>query len=69
MKNTVAHNAIKQIAAREGKQESEVRREIEKAILYGALNPLTRKRWMVLFGTTLPSPEEFIMTVVRKVSH
>lgn len=61
MNKRTAKDAIKKIAKREGKSESEIREEMEKAIMIGFLNKETRTRWDSLFGSgRLPSPEEFI---------
>ncbi|MDE5599221.1 MAG: hypothetical protein K2J04_15505 [Lachnospiraceae bacterium] len=60
---------IKKIAKREGKSESEIREEIEEAIMIGFLNKDTRSRWDSLFGLErLPSPEEFITILSMKVA-
>ena len=49
--------------------ESEIREEIEKAILIGFLNKDTRHKWDSLFGSgRLPSPEEFITVLSIKVA-
>lgn len=64
----VAKDAIKKIDKREGKSESEIREEMEKAILIGFLNRETRVKWDSLFGSgRLPSPEEFITVLSSKV--
>ena len=61
MSERAAKDVIKEIAKREGKSESEIREEMEKAILIGFLNKETRHKWDSLFGSgRLPSPEEFI---------
>lgn len=66
MKERAAKDAIKKIAKREGKSESEIREEMEKAILVGFLNKETRYKWDSLFGIgRLPSPEEFIMKMAK----
>lgn len=64
-----AKDAIKKIAKREGKSESEIRKEMEKAILIGFLNKETRYNWDSLFGIgRLPSPEEFITVLSMQVA-
>ena len=68
MSERVAKDAIKKIAKRERKSESEIRKEMEKAILIGYMNNETRCRWDSLFGIgRLPSPEEFISVLSREV--
>ena len=69
MKERAAKDAIKKIAKRERKSESEIRQEMEKAILIGYMNNETRCRWDSLFGIRrLPSPEEFISVLSREVA-
>ncbi len=69
MKERAAKYAIKKIAQREGKSESEIREEMEKAILVGFLNKETRYKWDSLFGIgRLPSPEEFITVLSMQVA-
>lgn len=69
MKERAAKDAIKKIAKREGKSESEIREEMEKAILVGFLNKETRCKWDSLFGIgRLPSPEEFISVLSMQVA-
>lgn len=69
MSKRAAKDAIKKIAKREGKSESEIREEIEKAIMIGFLNKGTRDKWDSLFGSgRLPSPEEFIMIMAEVVA-
>ena len=64
-----AKGAIRKLAKREGKSESEIRQEMEKAILSGFLNKETRHKWDSLFGSgRLPSPEEFITVLSLKVA-
>ena len=66
MNERVAKDAIKKIAKRERKSESEIRKEMEKAILIGFMNNETRGKWDSLFGIgRLPSPEEFIMKIAE----
>ena len=68
MGERAAKDVIKKIAKRERKSESEIRKEIEKAILIGYMNNETRCKWDSLFGIgRLPSPEEFIMSEFRRV--
>ena len=68
MSERVAKEAIKKIAKRERKSESEIRKEMEKAILIGYMNNETRCKWDSLFGIgRLPSPEEFISVLSREV--
>lgn len=50
MNERAAKDAIKKIAKREGKSESEIREEMKKAILCGFLNNETRCKWDRLFG-------------------
>lgn len=69
MGERAAKDAIKKIAKREGKSESEIRQEMEKAIMIGFLNKETRNKWDNLFGVgKLPSPEEFIMRMTEIVA-
>ena len=69
MNERVAKDAIKKIAKRERKSESEIRKEMEKAILIGFMNNETRGKWDSLFGIgRLPSPEEFIVVLSLKVA-
>ncbi|EOS25223.1 hypothetical protein C804_04592 [Lachnospiraceae bacterium A4] len=67
MSERVAKEAIKKIAKSEGK--SEIREEMEQAIMIGFLNKGTRHKWDSLFGSgRLPSPEEFITVLSLKVA-
>ena len=51
------------------KSESEIREEMEKAIMIGFLNKETRNKWDNLFGVgKLPSPEEFITVLSLKIA-
>lgn len=69
MNERAAKDAIKKIAKREGKSESEIREEMKKAILCGFLNNETRCKWDRLFGVgRLPSPEEFIKVLSLDVA-
>lgn len=69
MSKRTAKDAIKKIAKGEGKSESEIREEMEKAIMLGFLNKETRDKWGSLFGSgRLPSPEEFITVLSLKVA-
>lgn len=69
MSKRAVKDAIKKIAKREGKSESEIREEMEKAIMIGFLNEETRGKWDSLFGSgRLPSPEEFISVLSLKVA-
>lgn len=69
MSERAAKDAIKKIAKRERKSESEIRKEMEKAILIGYMNDETRCKWNTLFGIwQLPSPEEFISVLSLKVT-
>ena len=69
MNERAAKNAIKKIAKREGKSESQIREEMEKAIMIGSLNKETRHKWDSLFGSgRLPSPEEFIEVLSLEVA-
>lgn len=69
MSERAAKDAIKKIAKRERKSESEIRKEMEKAILIGYMNNETGCRWDSLFGIgRLPSPEEFITVLTREVA-
>ena len=68
MSERTAKDSIKKIAKREGKSESEIRQEMEKAIMIGFLNKGTRNMWDNLFGVgKLPSPEEFITVLSMNV--
>lgn len=68
MSERAAKDAIKRIAKRERKSESEIRKEMEKAILIGYMNNETRCRWDSLFGIgRLPIPEEFITVLSREI--
>ena len=68
MSERAAKDVIKKIARRERKSESEIRKEMEKAILIGFMNNETRCKWDSLFGIgRLPSPEEFITALSLKV--
>ncbi len=70
MGERAAKDVIKKIAKRERKSESEIRKEIEKAILIGYMNNETRCKWDSLFGIgRLPSPEEFIMKMAKTVTN
>ncbi|MEZ3514113.1 MAG: hypothetical protein K1W37_02345 [Lachnospiraceae bacterium] len=69
MSKKAAKDAIEKIAKREGKSESEIREEIEEAIMIGFLNKETRHKWDSLFGLErLPSPEEFIAVLSMEVA-
>ncbi|TGY95309.1 hypothetical protein E5329_15520 [Petralouisia muris] len=69
MSERAAKKAIKKIAKREGKSESEIREEMERAIMIGFLNKETRYKWNSLFGSgRLPSPEEFITVLSLKIA-
>lgn len=69
MSKRAARDVIKKIAQKEGKSESEIREEMEKAIMIGFLNKETRSRWDSLFGSgRLPSPEEFIAVLSMKAA-
>lgn len=64
MKKGTVDNVITKIAKKEGIKESEVREEMEKAILLGFLNRETRTNWEKIFGVgRLPDPEEFIAKI------
>lgn len=68
MSERVAKDVIKKIAKKERKSESEIRKEMEKAILIGYMNNETRCKWDSLFGIgRLQSPEEFIMKMAKTV--
>lgn len=67
MSERAAKEAIKKIAKREG--TSEIREEMEQAIMIGFLNKETMHKWDSLFGSGhLPSPEEFIAVLSMKVA-
>jgi hypothetical protein len=69
MSERAAKDTIKRIAKRERKSESEIRKEMEKAIWIGFMNNETRGKWDNLFGIgRLPSPEEFITVLSREVA-
>lgn len=64
MNRKIARKVISKIAKREGIKESEVRKEMNKAIMAGYGNKETRGKWNEIFGeNTIPSPEEFIATI------
>ena len=64
MNRKIARKAIAQIAKMEGIKQSEVREEINKAIMEGYKNKETRGNWNAIFGeNTIPSPEEFITAI------
>lgn len=66
MRKRKTNNVIRKIAKREGIKESEVRREMQRAIRAGYMNTGTRQEWDNIFGTgRLPSPEEFITKVSK----
>lgn len=69
MSKSAVKDAIKKIANREGKGESEIREEeMEEAIIMiGFLNKETRYKWDSLFESgRLPNPEEFIAVLSLK---
>jgi len=69
MNERAAKDVIKKIAKREGKCESQIREEMEKAIMIGSLNKETRHKWDSLLGSgRFPSPEEFITVLSFKVA-
>ena len=69
MSKNATKDAIKKIAKRERKSESEIREKMEEAIMIGFLNAETRDKWDGLFGSErLPSPEEFITVLSSKVA-
>ena len=69
MSERAAKDVINKIAKRERKSESEIRKEMEKAILIGYMNNETRCRWDSLFGIgRLPSPEEFIIVMAKTMT-
>lgn len=69
MSKKAAKDAIKKIAKREGKSESEIREKMEEAIMIGFLNKETRHKWDSLFGSgRLPSPEEFVAVLSMEVA-
>ena len=69
MGKKAAKDAIKKIAKREGKSESEIREEMEEAIMIGFLNKETRHKWDSLFGSgRLPSPEEVVAVLSMEVA-
>lgn len=69
MNKRTSKDAIRKIAKREGKSESEIREEMEKAIMIGFLNKETSSRWDNLFGPgQLPSPEKFITVLSMEVA-
>lgn len=60
MSERVAKGAIKRVAKREGKSESEIRKELEKVILIEFLNKETRHKRNTLFRLErLASPSFF----------
>ena len=69
MGKKAAKDAIREIAKREGKSESEIREEMEEAIMIGFLNKETRHKWDSLFGSgRLPSPEEVVAVLSMEVA-
>ena len=65
MSKKAAKDAIKKIPKREGKSESEIREEMEKAIMIDFLNKETSHS---LFGSgRLPNSEKFITVLPSKV--
>lgn len=68
MNNKKVKNLIKKVAKGTGLDEREVREEMEKAILFGYINPQTHTRWNNIFGEQiLPTPEDFIVQMVKEV--
>lgn len=68
MSKKAAKDAIKKIPKREGKSESEIREEMEKAIMIDFLNKETSHKWDSLFGSgRLPNSEKFITVLSSKV--
>ena len=68
MSKKAAKDAIKKIPKREGKSESEIREEMEKAIMIDFLNKETSHKWDSLFRSgRLPNPEKFITVLPSKV--
>lgn len=67
MSKKAAKDAIKKIAKRERKSESEIREKMEEAIMIGFLNAETRDKWDSLFGSER-LPEEFITVLSSKVA-
>lgn len=68
MSKRTAKDAIKKIAKGEGKSESEIREEMEKAIMIGFLNKEAGDKWDSQFGLgRLPRPEEVIAVLSMKV--
>lgn len=64
MNRQQASKVIRKIAKNKGVDESEVREEMNQAIIHGFLNPATHNRWIDIFGEdNLPDPEEFIITM------
>ena len=69
MGERAAKDAIKKIAKREGKSESEIRQEMEEAIMIGFLNKETSNMWDNLVGVgKLPSQAEFNTALSLKVA-
>ncbi|MDE5825413.1 MAG: hypothetical protein K2N44_19540 [Lachnospiraceae bacterium] len=69
MSKRAAKDAIRKMAKREGRSESEIRGEMEEAIMIGFLNKETRHKWDGLFGSgCLPSPEEFITVLSMEIA-
>lgn len=67
--NTYNSNIIKQIAMKEGKTETEVRKAIMEAIDAAYKDRANHSRWGELFGDRKPSPEEFIETMVANMAN
>ena len=64
MNRKIAKRVISKIAKREGIRESEVREEMNRAIMAGYSNIETRGKWDDIFGKdTIPTPEEFITVI------
>lgn len=67
MNNEAVNKSIKEIAKKEGIEEKEVRKEMEKAIQAAYLN--ANPKWKMLFKENkIPTPEEFIIEIVKMIA-
>lgn len=67
----LAHNALEQIARREGKSIEHVRKHIQLAMMSGLLSEdaSVQERWMCIpHAGEVPSPEEVIAYYASKLS-
>ena len=67
MNNEAVNKSIKEIARKEGIEEKEVRKEMEKAIQAAYLN--ANPEWNMVFKENkIPTPEEFIIEIVKMIA-